>query len=624
MLEKINYPEDLKKLTLEEKETLAIEIRKYILEIVSKNGGHLASNLGVVELTIALHSVFNFPEDKIVWDVGHQTYVHKILTGRKEDLKTLRKLNGIAGFPKTNESKYDNFNTGHSGTSISAALGMARARDLKNEKNSVLAVIGDGAMTGGMALEALNDVGYSKTKMTIILNDNEMSISKNIGGLNMLLSKLRTKKTYTKSNISMKKIINKVPVIGKPTVKVIQRLKRSIKQLIIPKMFFEDIGFTYLGPVDGHNIQELENILRLSKQIDNPVIIHVLTKKGKGYSIAEENPDKFHATAPFNIETGKAGKEKKKDYSKVFGDKLVELARENEKIVAITASMKDGTGLTKFSKEFPKRFFDIGIAEQHALGLAAGMAIEGAIPVVPIYSSFYQRGYDQVIHDIAIQNLPVIMCVDRAGIVGADGETHQGLLDMAFFRLVPNLTIMAPKDFKELEEMLEFAIKLNKPVIIRYPRGGEEDYKFQESTNSEYTKIEEGRAEILKEGKDISIIAIGKMVSRAMKIAKELEKENINADVINARFLKPLDIKTIKNSIAKTKKVITIEDGTIINGLATAIKELIIDENLQNTKLECFAYPDKFIQHGSVQELEEIYGLDEKSIINRIKSEVLN
>jgi len=624
MLEKINYPEDLKKLTLEEKETLAIEIRKYILEIVSKNGGHLASNLGVVELTIALHSVFNFPEDKIVWDVGHQTYVHKILTGRKEALKTLRKLNGIAGFPKTNESKYDNFNTGHSGTSISAALGMARARDLKNERNSVLAVIGDGAMTGGMALEALNDVGYSKTKMTIILNDNEMSISKNIGGLNMLLSKLRTKKTYTKSNISMKKIINKVPVIGKPTVKVIQRLKRSIKQLIIPKMFFEDIGFTYLGPVDGHNIQELENILKLSKQIDNPVIIHVLTKKGKGYSIAEENPDKFHATAPFNIETGKVGKEKKKDYSKVFGDKLVELARENEKIVAITASMKDGTGLTKFSKEFPKRFFDIGIAEQHALGLAAGMAIEGTIPVVPIYSSFYQRGYDQVIHDIAIQNLPVIMCVDRAGIVGADGETHQGLLDMAFFRLVPNLTIMAPKDFKELEEMLEFAIKLNKPVIIRYPRGGEEDYKFQESTNSEYTKIEEGKAEILKEGKDISIIAIGKMVSRAMKIAKELEKENINADVINARFLKPLDIKTIKNSIAKTKKVITIEDGIIINGLATAIKELIIDENLQNTKLECFAYPDKFIQHGSVQELEEIYCLDEKSIITKIRSKILN
>ena len=624
MLEKINYPKDLKKLSIEEKETLAIEIRKYILEIVSKNGGHLASNLGVVELTIALHSVFNFPEDKIVWDVGHQTYVHKILTGRKETLKTLRKLNGIAGFPKTNESKYDNFNTGHSGTSISAALGMARARDLKNERNSVLAVIGDGAMTGGMALEALNDVGYSKTKMTIILNDNEMSISKNIGGLNMLLSKLRTKKTYTKSNISMKKIINKVPVIGKPTVKVIQRLKRSIKQLIIPKMFFEDIGFTYLGPVDGHNIQELENILRLSKQIDNPVIIHVLTKKGKGYSIAEENPDKFHATAPFNIETGKAGKEKKKDYSKVFGDKLVELARENEKIVAITASMKDGTGLTKFSKEFPKRFFDIGIAEQHALGLAAGMAIEGTIPVVPIYSSFYQRGYDQVIHDIAIQNLPVIMCVDRAGIVGADGETHQGLLDMAFFRLVPNLTIMAPKDFKELEEMLEFAIKLNKPVIIRYPRGGEEDYKFQESTNSEYTKIEEGRAEILKEGKDISIIAIGKMVSRAMKIAEELEKENINTDVINARFLKPLDIKTIKNSIAKTKKVITIEDGTIINGLATAIKELIIDENLRDIKLECFAYPDKFIQHGSVQELEEIYDLDEKSIITKIRSKILN
>ena len=610
MLENINSPKDLKKLSILEEQKLAEEIRKYILEIVSENGGHLASNLGVVELTLALHTVFDFEKDKIVWDVGHQTYVHKILTGRREALKTLRKLNGIAGFPKTNESKYDFFNTGHSSTSISAALGMARARDLKKENYSVLAVIGDGAMTGGMALEALNDVGYSKTKMTIILNDNEMSISPNIGGLNMLLSKLRTKRMYTRTNVIMKKRINEIPVIGKPIVKIVQTIKRSIKQLIIPKMFFEDIGFTYLGPVDGHNIEELQSILTLSKQIDNPVLIHVLTKKGKGYEIAEKNPDKFHATGPFDIQTGNAKKTKGKDYSKVFGDKLIELAEKNDKIVAITASMKDGTGLTEFSKKFPERFFDIGIAEQHALGLAAGMAIDGMIPVVPIYSSFYQRAYDQVIHDIALQNLPVVMCVDRAGIVGADGETHQGTLDMAFFRLVPNLTILAPKDFRELEDMLAFAVDLKKPVVIRYPRGGEDKEPFEK-----HETIEEGKAEILKEGNDLSIVTIGKMVAKGMKIAKKLQDKGINAEVINARFLKPLDEQTIKKSIEKTKKVITIEDGTIINGLGTAIKELIMDNHMEDIEIKAYAYPDRFIQHGSVEELEKIYHLDVDDIV---------
>ena len=601
MLEKINSPEDLKNLNIGEKNQLAKEIREYILQVVSENGGHLASNLGVVELTIALHSVFNMPKDKIVWDVGHQSYVHKILTGRREQFKTLRKLDGISGFPKINESEYDSFNTGHSSTSISAALGMARARDLKGENNQVIAVIGDGALTGGMALEALNDAGFSQTKMTVILNDNEMSISKNVGGLNMFLSKLRTKKLYKKSNISIKRGLNKVPIIGKPMVRIIQRIKRSIKQLVIPKMFFEDIGFTYLGPVDGHNIEELENILNLSKQVDKPVLIHVLTKKGKGYKIAEENPDKFHATAAFNIKTGKTKKEKKTDYSKIFGEKLVELAKDNEKIVAITASMKDGTGLTKFAKEFPDRFFDIGIAEQHALTMAAGMAKEGMIPFVPIYSSFYQRAYDQVIHDIAIQNLPVIMCVDRAGVVGADGETHQGTLDMAFFRLVPNLTIMAPKDFKEFEDMLEFAISLNKPVVIRYPRGGEDNnIKFEK-----HEEIELGKAEIIKEGKDISIIAIGKYVAKAVKIAEEYEKQGIDAEIINARFLKPLDKETIKRTIEKTKNVLTMEDGTKINGLGTAIEELIVEENLQGIKMEKYAWPDEFIKHGTVEELEE-------------------
>ena len=605
MLEKIKSSEDVKKLSKQEKIELAEEIRKYILEVVSENGGHLASNLGVVELTIALHSVFDMSKDKIIWDVGHQSYVHKILTGRKEQLKTLRKLDGIAGFPKTNECEADCFNTGHSSTSISAALGMARARDIKKENNSVIAVIGDGALTGGMAFEGLNDAGCNKTKLTVILNDNEMSISKNTGGLSMMLSKIRTRKSYTKPNISAKKVILKIPVVGKTVVRIVQKFKGSIKQLVIPKMFLEDIGFRYLGPVDGHNEAELERMLNITKQLDGPVLLHIITKKGKGYKIAEENPDKFHATGPFEIDTGKSKKEKSKDYSKVLGDKLVELAQNDDKIVAITAAMKDGTGLTEFANKFPDRFFDVGIAEQHALCMAAGMAKEGMKPVVPIYSSFYQRGYDQVIHDIAIQKLPVVMCVDRAGIVGADGETHQGLLDMAFFRIVPNLTIMAPKDFAEFEKMIEFAIKLGKPVVIRYPRGGEDKYKFNKEE-----KIELGKAETLTYGKNATIIAIGKTVSKAVKIAEKLEK----VEVINARFLKPLDVEKIKESIAKTKNVIVIEDGTSVGGLTTAIKELIVDENLKNIKFKSFAYPDKFIEHGSVEELEKRYNVDENTI----------
>ena len=601
MLEEINSPQDLKKLTLQQKKKLAEEIRNYIIEIVSKNGGHLASNLGVVELTIALHTVFNVPEDKIIWDVGHQCYVHKILTGRREEFKNLRKPNGLAGFPKSNESPADSFNTGHSSTSISAALGMARARDLQGKNNAVIAVIGDGALTGGMALEALNDAGYSKCKMTVILNDNEMSISPNVGGLNKFLGKLRTKKLYTTTNNLLKKQISSVPVIGKPMVVGIQRIKRAIKQLVIHKMFFEDIGFTYLGPVDGHNIEKLESILKTSKQVNGPVLIHVLTKKGKGYKFAEKNPDKFHAISPFNIENGELKTPKEKDYSKVFGEKIVELAKENSKIVAVTASMKNGTGLADFAQEFPYRFFDVGIAEQHAVTMAAGMAKEGMIPFVPIYSSFYQRAYDQVIHDVAMQNLPVIMCVDRAGIVGADGETHQGTLDMAFFRLIPNLTIMAPKDFKEFEDMLEFAVGLNKPVVIRYPRGGEDaEVKFKS-----HAKIELGKAEVLQEvknlekpTKEVTIIAIGKTVSEAVKLADRMQKEEgITPEIINARFLKPFDSEKMIQSIQRTKNVITIEDGTVINGLATTVKELIVDNNIQNVKFKSYAYPDKFIMH---------------------------
>ena len=611
MIEQINTAKDLNKLNIKQKEQLAQEIRDYILEVVSKNGGHLASNLGVVELTIALESVFDLPKDKIIWDVGHQTYVHKIINGRREELKNIRKLGGIAGFPKTNESDTDCFNTGHSSTSISAALGMARARDIKNEDNSVVAVIGDGALTGGEALEALNDAGTSKTNIKVILNDNEMSIEKNIGGMNRFLGKLRTKRSYTKSNNSIKNVLNKIPGIGKPMANGIGKIKRSIKQLVIPKMYFEDIGYTYLGPVDGHNIEQLEDVLKLSKKVLGPVLIHVLTKKGKGYKHAEENPDKFHAVGPFDLETGELTKKPSNNYSSVFGNKLVELARKNDKIVAITASMAEGTGLSEFKKEFPNRFFDVGIAEQHAVTMAAGMAKEGIIPVVPIYSSFYQRAFDQVIHDVALQNLPVIMCVDRAGLVGQDGETHQGMLDMSFFTLIPNLTVMAPADFVELENMLEYAVKLNKPIVIRYPRGGEGNEKIEN-----HSKIEFGKAEVLKEGNELSIIAIGKEVSKACEVAKKLTEKGIDAEVINARFLKPFDKELIKNSILKTKNVITIEDGTEIGGLATAVQKLIIEEDLQNIEFKSFAYPDEFIKHGTVLELEKIYGNDANSIAN--------
>ena len=561
ILDRVNKPDDLKKLNLVEKEELAKEIREYILEVVSKNGGHLASNLGVVELTIALHSVFNLPQDKIVWDVGHQSYVHKILTGRKEQMKTLRKFEGLSGFPKISESEYDSFDTGHSSTSISVALGMARANALKNKNDHVIAVIGDGSLTGGMAMEALNDAGSSNSNITVILNDNEMSISKNVGGIPALLTKIRVKKMYKRSNNCIKRFFNKVPLIGKPIVSLAHNIKRGIKQMVIPNMYFEDIGFTYLGPVDGHNIEELENILEQSKHLEGPILIHVMTKKGKGYKFAEETPDKFHGISSFDLKTGKLISKSKVDYSKVFGNKLVELASKDNKIVAVTAAMKDGTGLREFAYKFPNRFFDVGIAEQHAVGLIAGMAAEGLKPVFAVYSSFLQRGYDQLIHDIALEQIPVTICVDRAGIVGADGETHQGLFDLCFLNSIPNLSVMAPKDFKELEQMLEFAVNLNKPVIIRYPRGGEE------GSFKQHNDIELGKSEIVKEGKDLTIIAIGKMVEKAKTVAELLAKENIDTEVINARFLKPLDKETILKSVEKTKNVVTIEDGLIEGGL---------------------------------------------------------
>lgn len=612
ILDDINGTQDLKKLTLQEKVALSQEIRKYLVDIVSKNGGHLASNLGVVELTIALHTVFNTPEDKIIWDVGHQTYVHKILTGRKEDMKKLRQINGLSGFPKTSESKYDCFNTGHSSTSISVALGMARARDILKESNKIIAVIGDGALTGGMAAEALNDAGASKSNIIVVLNDNEMSISRNVGGVSLLLGKIRTKKLYTSTNAKIKNKIGKIPKAGNKLIKLTSKLKNSIKQIFIPKMYFEDIGYTYLGPINGNNIEAVEEILKQSKKCSGPVLVHVVTKKGKGYGPAEKNPSKFHGTSSFDKKTGNPIKKKSKDYSKVFGDKLIKVAENNKKIVAITAAMADGTGLAEFKRKFPKRFFDVGIAEQHAIGMAAGMAKAGLIPVVPIYSSFYQRAYDQVIHDVCMQNLHVVMCADRAGIVGNDGETHQGLTDMSSLSIVPNLTIMAPKDFIELEQMMDFAINYKFPIFIRYPRGGEGNVKFEK-----HDKIRLGTSEIIKNGTDITIVAIGKMVSLAVLVSNKLQALGVNAEVINARFLKPFDEECVRNSIEKTRNVITIEDGLLRSGLATTINEVIIKNNIQDVNVQNFGYDDKYVKHGTVMELENINGLNVENIVRK-------
>lgn len=608
LLEQINSPKDLKKLTLEEKETLSQEIRDLIIDVTSKNGGHVASNLGVVELTIALHSIFDTPNDKIVWDVGHQCYVHKILTGRREEFQNIRKLGGISGFPKICESEYDNFNTGHSSTSISIATGMARARDILNENYEVVAVIGDGSLTGGMALEALNDAGSSKTNVKVILNDNEMSISKNVGGIPLYLSKMRTKTGYTRSNRKIKAIVNKIPYIGKPIISFAHYTKQIIKRAVFRNMYFEDIGFTYLGPVDGHDIKKLEDILERSKKINGPVLIHVVTKKGKGYKLAEENPDKFHGISAYDKETGEV--KKSKNYSKVFGEKLVKMASEDKRIVAVTAAMRDGTGLKEFAEKFPDRFFDVGIAEQHALGLIAGMARAGLKPVLPIYSSFLQRGYDQIIHDIALSGIPVTVCIDRAGIVGNDGETHQGIFDLSFLSSIPNIVIMAPKNFEELDKMLELGVNLDKPVFIRYPRGGE-NFSF-ESTED----IELGKAEIVQEGTDLSIIAIGNMVGRAEEVASLLPEKSV--EIINARFLKPLDEETILNSIRKTGYCITIEDNLLKGGLGSAVVEAVNKSDIQDVKIKNFGYDDTFVEHGTVKELEDKYGLSAEKISGKL------
>lgn len=612
ILDYIDSPDDIKKLNTDEIKELASEIRSFLIEKVSKTGGHLASNLGVVELTLALHRVFTTPEDKIVWDVGHQSYVHKIITGRKDKFDKIRKLGGLSGFPKVNESLHDTFNTGHSSTSISAALGIAKARDLKKDSYSVIAVIGDGALTGGMAFEALNDAGRSPNNLIVILNDNEMSISKNVGGLSCYLSKIRTEPFYFKVKEDIDIILNKIPAIGKSAVKALDRVKGSIKYMIMPGIIFEELGFKYLGPIDGHNIAEVENVLARAKSLKGPVFVHILTQKGKGYTYAEENPAVFHGISPFEVETGEVIVNSGPGYSEIFGRELSKIAHKDERVVAITAAMPHGTGLDRFSKKYPERFFDVGIAEQHAVTFAAGLARNGMIPVVALYSSFLQRAYDQVLHDVALQNLHVVFAIDRAGIVGEDGETHQGIYDISFLRHIPNMAILAPCDYNDFKRMLEYAVlEHDGPIAVRYPRGKGPEKLIDASP------IRLGQPLLLREGSDVSIVAVGNKVETALEVAKTLEKMDLSADVIYSRFIKPVDPKLILDSAVKTRRLITIEDNAIEGGFGSRVLEMINQKGI-NVKTRIFGYPDAFIPHGSKNELQHIYRLDADSIVRDV------
>lgn len=611
-LDSVRSPEDIKKLNVKQLKTLAVEVREFLVDKVSRTGGHLASNLGVVELTLALHYVFTTPRDRIIWDVGHQAYVHKILTGRKEYFHTLRQMDGISGFPKVKESVHDCFNTGHSSTSISAALGLAKARDIREEDYSVIAVIGDGALTGGMAFEALNDAGRSPNNLIVVLNDNEMSIAKNVGGLSMYLSKIRTEPFYFRVKEDLDNILTRIPAIGKTTVKALSHVKGSIKYSLVPGIIFEELGFRYLGPVDGHNISDLKKIFTTAKRLKGPVLIHVCTQKGKGYTYAEEKSHLYHSISPFEIETGEVRSKGGTTYSDIFSTEIVRLAEADDKIVAITAAMPHGTGLDLFSKKFNSRFFDVGIAEQHAVTFAAGLAQNGLKPVFAVYSSFLQRSYDQILHDVALQNLHVVFAIDRAGVVGEDGETHQGLYDLSYLSHIPNMTIMAPADYEELGMMLEFAfMKHNGPVAVRYPRG-----KGPQRL-ADTTPITLGKALQLTEGKNLTLLAAGSMVETALKVYELLKKYDIHAEVINPRFIKPLDEKCIINSALKTGQVVTIEDNSIVGGFGSSVLELFNLKDL-NIRTKIMGFPDQPVYQGSKDELFKKYKLDADSIVTEI------
>ncbi|MGH4120021.1 1-deoxy-D-xylulose-5-phosphate synthase [Clostridium sp.] len=603
----------VKDMSIEQLNIFAGEIRDFLIEKVSKTGGHLASNLGVVELTLSLYNVFDLDRDKIIWDVGHQSYVHKILTGRKDKFDTLKNYGGLSGFPKRDESKYDVFGAGHSSTSISAGVGMARARDLKGEDYDVVSVIGDGALTGGMAFEALNDIGFKKTKMIIVLNDNQMSISRNVGGLSKYLNSIRIDPTYNRIKKEINQTLIKIPSLGKGMVNSIQKLKDGIKQALVPGMLFEHMGIKYLGPIDGHNIKEVSKVLKLARRTDGPVIIHVITKKGKGYEFAEKEPHKFHGVGPFDPLTGELLGSSKESYSKAFGEQIVKLATDNKNIVAITAAMPEGTGLEAFSKQFSNRFFDVGIAEQHGVTMAAGMATQGIKPIFAVYSTFLQRAYDQIVHDVCLQKLPVIFAIDRAGIVGQDGETHQGVFDLSYLSHIPNMTIMAPKCISELKSMLTFAVSQDYPIAIRYPRGGDNSNVAMSSIEN----FERGKWEKLFDGGKIAFIATGKMVQNAILVREKLNKLGVEATVINACFIKPIDKKIITELVDKKYSIVTIEDNLIHGGLGSLVLEYI--STLEGkTKVINLGFQDEFITHGAVDTLYKLHKLDVDGIFESV------
>lgn len=613
LLDKINEPNDIKKIPESEYSILAREIRKFIVNNVSKNGGHLASNLGAVELTIALHAVLDFPKDKIVWDVGHQSYTHKILTGRKSEFERLRKYSGLSGFPKRNESECDVFDTGHSSTSISAALGIATADKLNNKDSTVVAVIGDGALTGGMAYEALNNLSSLNRNFIIILNDNNMSISENVGGMSEYLNKIRIGQKYNDFKSDIEQSLNKIPKVGNKIVKGVKRTKDSIKQLLIPGGFFDDLGITYIGPIDGHDVETLIAILKDAKKLDHPVLIHLLTKKGFGYRFAYDEPAKFHGIEPFDKYTGEIiKKQTTESYTDVFAEKLVDMGRKDTDIVAITAAMPDGTGLSVFKAEYPDRFFDVGIAEEHAVTFAAGLAVAGKKPFISIYSSFYQRAYDQIIHDVCIQELPVKLIVDRAGLVGRDGETHQGIFDISFLSSIPNLTIVSPMNKLELENALEYAWSYDKPIAVRFPRGRADTQEFGVENN-----FEDRKSKVVISGEDIAIIAVGGMVEEAIRVVDKLKAGGYNPTLVNARFIKPVDTETIDELCKNHRVIFTIEEGIRRGGYGEAVTTYI-SESDKDVKTRIFAIEDMFVKQGSVEHLRKKLGLDYESIADAI------
>lgn len=613
-LDKVNSPKNIKTMSMDEMDLLAKDIRKFLVRSVSQTGGHLASNLGVVELTLALHKVFDSPTDKIVWDVGHQSYVHKIITGRKNNFVSLRQFNGLSGFPKENESPHDIFDTGHSSTSISVATGIACARDIKKEDYSVISVIGDGSITGGMALEALNHLGYINTNMIIILNDNEMSIDKNVGGMSRHLSSIIRNSTVNKVKDEVEKILSVAPG-GNLISKTANKVKDSILSKFTPQesALFDSIGVKYYGPIDGHNIKELVEMLRKAKTKKGPVLLHVITKKGKGYRYAEEQPDKYHGVSKFDIKTG-IKPSNTKSISSIVGEKLVNMADENGKVVAITAAMPSGTGLNVFEKMHPNRYYDVGIAEQHATTFAAGLAKNGMKPYFAVYSSFLQRGYDQLIHDVCITKKPVTFLIDRAGIVGNDGETHHGMFDLTYLNSVPNIIVMAPKDTKELELMMDLSLEIDSPLAIRYPRGN--SYYLHKG---KYDPIKIGEYEVLDDGKDVVILAIGNMVKQAIEAKDILLKNNINPTIVNARFLKPMDEELLHRLMKDHKHVVTLEDNVEVGGFGSRINKFIIDNNY-NIKVTNIALPEEFIPHGNPEEIYESVGMSPEKIAEKIKS----